>query len=93
MWQSIPVERAIKFDNITFTEEKSKISYLYSKPNNDVDITVKQNDEIISKGLKDIFRNKINDKKSDYASLSVNVQISRDSRQINDKKILFTGEL
>ncbi len=81
LWQSKPIERIIKLENIHFAESLRKISYLYNKPNGDVIISVIQEDGSSSSGLRDIFRFYLDDKKEDYASLSANIQLSRDSRK------------
>jgi hypothetical protein len=88
LWQSSHIERIIKLENIHFSEPLRKISYLYNKPNEDVDISVIQEDGLITKGLKDIFRFNLDDKNEDYASLSANIQLSRDSRKKNNQVFL-----
>ena len=88
LWQSTPVERIIKLENINFPKESRKISYLHNKSVEDVNITVIKEDDSTSTGLKDIFRFDLDDNKEDYASLSANVQLSRDSRKISDKIFL-----
>jgi hypothetical protein len=81
LWQSKPIERIIKLENLHFPEQLRKISYLYNKPYDDVNISAIQEDGKITNGLKDIFRFDLDDKKEDYASLSANIQLSRDSRK------------
>lgn len=88
LWQSKPVERIIKLENLHFPEQLRKISYLYNKPNDDVNISAIQEDGKISNGLKDIFRFDLDDKKEDYASLSANIQLSRDSRKESNQVFL-----
>jgi hypothetical protein len=87
LWQSNPIEQIIKLENIHFSDSLRKISYLYNKPYGDVNISVIQEDGIITNGLKDIFRFDLDNKKEDYASLSANIQLSRDSRK--DSKQVF----
>ena len=87
LWQSTPVERIIKLENINFPKESRKISYLHNKSVEEVNITVIKEDGYTS-GLKDIFRFNLDDKKEDYASISANIQLSRDSRKNNDKIFL-----
>ena len=53
-----------------------------------VKITVTKEDGSASSGLKDIFRIDLDGKKEDYASLSANIQLSRDSRKKSDKVFL-----
>jgi len=88
LWQSIPVERIIKLENINFPKESRKISYLHNKSFEEVNITVTREDGSTSSGLKDIFRFDLDDKKEDYASISANIQLSRDSRNKSDKVFL-----
>ncbi|WP_146260787.1 helicase-related protein [Breznakibacter xylanolyticus] len=88
LWQSTPVERIIKLENINFPKESRKISYLHNKSVEDVNITVIKEDGSTSVSLKDIFRFDLDDKKEDYASISANIQLSRDSRKNNNKIFL-----
>ncbi|WP_449331423.1 helicase-related protein [Sphingobacterium kyonggiense] len=87
LWQSKPVKRTIKLENIIFPKESKKISYLYDKSVDDVNITVIKEDGSASSGLKDIFQFDLDVKKEDYASISANIQLSRDSR--NESKKVF----
>ncbi|MCX8532675.1 helicase-related protein [Chryseobacterium luquanense] len=88
LWQSTPVERIIKLDNINFPTKLRKISYLYNKSIDEVNISVIKEDGTISDGLKDIFRFNLDDKKEDYASISANIQLSRDSRRKSEQVFL-----
>ena len=88
LWQSIPVERIVKLENINFPKEYRKTSYLHNKSIDEVNITVIKEDGSTSSGLKDIFRFVLDDKKEDYASISANIQLSRDSRKKSDKIFL-----
>ena len=88
LWQSKPIEIIIKLENLHFPEQLRKISYLYNKPNGDVNISAIQEDGKITNGLKDIFRFDLDDKKEDYASLSANIQLSRDSRKESNQVFL-----
>lgn len=88
LWQSTPVERIIKLENINFPKESRKISYLHNKSVEDVNITVIKEDGSTSIGLKDIFRFDLDDQKEDYVSISANIQLSRDSRKNNNKIFL-----
>ena len=88
LWQSTPVERTIKLENINFPKESRKISYLHNKSIEEVNITVIKEDGSTSSGLKDIFRFDLDDKKEDYASISANIQLSRDSRKKSDQIFL-----
>jgi hypothetical protein len=88
LWQSTPVERTIKLENINFPRESRKICYLQNKSVEEVNVTVIKEDGSSSSGLKDIFRFDLDDKKEDYASISANIQLSRDSRKKSDKIFL-----
>lgn len=88
LWQSKPIERIIKFENLHFPEQLKKISYLYNKLYDDVNISAIQEDGKITNGLKDIFRFDLDDKKEDYASLSANIQLSRDLRKESNQVFL-----
>jgi len=88
LWQSTLVKRSIKLENIIFPKDLKKISYLYNKSVEEVNITVTKEDGSASFDLKDIFRFDLDDKKEDYASLSANIQLSRDSRKKSDKVFL-----
>ena len=88
LWQAKPIERIIKLENINFPKQLRKISYLYNKPYDDVNILVIQEDGLITNGLKDIFRYDLDDKKEDYTSLSANIQLSRDSRKTSNQVFL-----
>lgn len=87
-WQSEPVERIVKLENVSFDKPLRKKLFLFNKPNDEDVISVIQEDGSITKGLKDLFRFDLDDKKEDYASLSANIQISRDSRKKNEKIFL-----
>lgn len=83
LWQSTLVERRIKLENIKFPKERKKISYLYNKSVEEVKMTVTKEDGSTSIGLKDIFRFDLDDMKDDYASLSCNIQLSRETRDFH----------
>lgn len=88
LWQSTPVQRIIKLENINFPKESRKKSYLHNKSVEEVNITVIKEDGSTSSSLKDIFRFDLDDKIEDYASISANIQLSRDSRKKSDKVFL-----
>ena len=93
LWQSTPVERIIKLENIYFPKESRKIAYLHNKSIDEVNISVTKEDGSISNDLKDIFQFDLNDKKDDYASISANIQLSRDSRKKSDNKVFLKIQL
>lgn len=85
LWQSTPIKRVVKLKNINFPKAQSKISFLYNKPNQDQNITVIDENEIKQNGLSNIFKFNLNEEQKEYASLSANVQLTRDSRKDDDK--------
>lgn len=93
LWQSTPVERIVKLENVNLPKEHRKISYLHNKPVEEVNISVVKEDGSITTGLKDIFRFDLDDKKEDFASLSTNIQLSRDSRKKGDNKVFLKIQL
>ena len=88
LWQSMPIERIVKIEKIKFAQALRKKSFLYNKPNDEVSVSVTHEDGSITNGLKDLFRFDLDEKKEDYASLSANIQISRDSRKTSKKIFL-----
>lgn len=88
LWQSVPIERTIKLENIKFENNINKLSFLHNKPYSNANVSVISEGKIISNELKDIFRKDLDEQNEDYASLSVNVQLSRDSRKNNNQIFL-----
>lgn len=86
LWQSKKIECNIIIEDILFPNNKSKQSYLHNKPfPNKEKVRVIYPDGVEQEGLKDIFKYIIDEKENEYASLSANIQISRDSRMKSDK--------
>lgn len=92
LWQSNRVEETIKIKNINFPKSKNKISFLYDKPQKNENIIVIDNEGVESKSLKDLFRFNLNEEQDEHASLSANIQLSRDSRK-EDGKIFVKIQL
>jgi hypothetical protein len=88
LYQSSYIERVIRIENITFPSTSKKISFLHNKPHNDAIISILVENKWIKSNLKDIFKYTLDEKKDDYASLSANIQLSKDSRQDNNKIFL-----
>lgn len=88
LWQSKHIERIIRLENLQFKKNQKKESFLFNKRNDEVKITVIHEDGANTSGLKDLFRYNLDDKNEDYASISANVQISRDSRKKSNKVFL-----
>lgn len=86
LWKSELIKRTISFNKISFPEDKNKISFLYKDKNDEVVVT--SNDGSISKGLRDVFINEIR-KEDGKASLSLNIQLNRDTRNISNSNKIF----
>ncbi len=92
LWQSDPIKKTIRIKNIDFPKSKSKISFLYNKQKENEDITVVDGKGAEQKGLEHLFKFNLNEQNDEYASLSANVQLSRDSRK-DDSKIFLKIQL
>lgn len=92
LWQSDPIKRTIRLKNIDFSKPKSKTSLLYNKQEENEDIIVVDGKGTEQKGLEHLFKFNLNEKNNEYASLSANVQLSRDSRK-DDGKIFIKIQL
>lgn len=85
LWQSNIIKKTVKIKNINFPKSQSKISFLYNKPKENEDIISIDKEGVEQKGLEHLFRFNLNEKQDEYASLSANVQLSRDSRNKNGR--------
>lgn len=85
LWESNPIKKTIRLKNVNFPENKSKASFLYNKPQSNEDIIVIDDNESGQKSLEHLFKFNINDNQDNYASLSANIQLSRDSRKEANK--------
>lgn len=85
LWESNPIKKTIKLKNIDFPKTKNKISFLFNKLQSHEDIVVIDENGIEKKGLEHLFKFDIEDKQDEYASLSANIQLSRDSRKKANK--------
>lgn len=85
LWQSNPIKKTIKLKGLDFPKAESKKSFLYNKPHPNEDIIVIDENGEEQKGLEHLYKFNIEDKLDEYASLSANVQVSRDSRKETDK--------
>jgi hypothetical protein len=79
LWRSEDIERSIRLTGIVIPQGVIKTSILY------------QDDE--EYGLRDIFSNSLGEDGSEIASLSLNVQLSRDTRSIDGEKIYLKLQL
>jgi hypothetical protein len=86
LWRSEQIERIINISNLDFPKELRKKSILFSDKIFNETIRVLQPDKkVIGNNLKNVFINPLNSE--DFASLSLNIQFSRDSRK--DKGKIF----
>lgn len=92
LWQSNLIEKIVKIKNINFPKSQSKISFLHDKPKENKDIISVDKEGATQTGLKHLFRFDLNEKQDEYASLSANIQLSRDSRK-KDGKIFVKIQL
>jgi hypothetical protein len=93
LWKSELIERIIKIENIDFPGSNKKKSYLYFRKDYTEIIRVLSLDGTeVSQGLKDVFKNIIDNNENDFASLSLNIQVSRDSRKA-DSRIFVKAQL
>ena len=86
LWQAELIERIVKLENVEFARPQRKKTYLYNKPESYTEnIKVIDKERKETNGLIHIFRFDLDDKKENFASLSANIQLSRDSRKDNNK--------
>lgn len=86
LWQSELVERTVRIEDFSFPKSQKKKLILYGR--NSEKITIFHTDGTETKGLRDLFRFDLDEQAKDYASISANVQLSRDSRKVNNKIFL-----
>ena len=85
LWQSTPIKRTIRLQNIDFPRDKNKIAFLQNSPQSNKHIVVIDENGEEQTGLKRLFLFNIENKKDEFASLSANIQLSRDSRKEDNK--------
>jgi hypothetical protein len=88
LWQSEIIKKTIRIENVDFKKPQKKKIFFYKTPNYTERIVVVDESCAESDSLEHIFRFDLDDKKSEYASLSANIQLSRDSRKENNKVFL-----
>ncbi len=94
LWQSKIIKKTVIIENIKFSVDKKKQLYLSDKPNpNNGKVRVINSDETEQEGLKEIYLLDIDKEKKEFAALSANVQLSRNSRQLDEKKIFVKIQL
>jgi hypothetical protein len=84
IWTSENLQTEVKISDISFEPNKAKKTYLAEKSKDYSEkIEVKRSDNTTSDSLEHLFKIQLD--KEEYASLSVNIQLSRDSRKSNNK--------
>lgn len=84
IWASENLNAEVKIDGIKFDSNSTKKAYLAKKSKDySENIEVKRNDGTISNSLQHLFKIPLD--KEEHASLSANIQLSRDSRKWNNK--------
>jgi len=84
IWASKNLSAEIKIDNIKFDSNSTKKTYLAKKSKEySENFKVKRSDNTTSDSLEHLFKISLDDE--EYASLSANIQLSRDSRKSNNK--------
>jgi hypothetical protein len=93
IWIAESLESEISLANIKF-ENRVKKSYLAGESYSDGEtVEVIRNDNTKSNSLQHIFKVHLNEKENEFASLSANVQLSRDSRSLDNKKVFIKIQL
>jgi len=93
IWASQNLEADVKISGITFDRQTAKKSYLSKKSSEYSEIIeVKRNDNTKSDSLENIFKIHLNPEE-EYASLSANIQLSRNTRNPDDKKVFVKIQL
>lgn len=91
LWQSERIVRIVRIENIVFPKERSKKSLLYFKNDFEESVKVFKHDGTVSgDGLRNIFINNID--KQANAAISMNIQLSRNTRK-KEKKIFLKVQL
>lgn len=93
IWIAESLQAEINIANIKF-ENRVKKSYIAGEPYSDGEtVEVIRNDNTKSDSLEHIFRVPLNEKENEFASLSANIQLSRDSRSLDNKKVFIKIQL
>lgn len=93
VWIAESLVADISLANIRF-ENRIKKSYIAGESYSDGEtVEVIRNDNTKSNCLKHIFKVPLNEKDDEFASLSANVQLSRDSRLLDNKKVFIKIQL
>lgn len=93
IWVAESLEAEISLAKIKF-EKRVKKTYLAGKSYSEGEtVEIIRNDNTKSNSLQHIFKVPLNEKENEFASLSANVQLSRDSRSLNNKKVFIKIQL
>jgi hypothetical protein len=96
IWMSENLKAKIKITGVKFESNKTKKTYLANRSMaSDEKVEVVRNDKTISDSLQHIFKIPLDLDGKEYASLSANIQLSRDTRYSNEKvfvKIQFIND-
>lgn len=91
IWASKRLQAEVKISQITFEADKTKKTYLASKSNEyNENFKVIRNDNTTSDSLQHLFKIQLDNE--EIASLSANIQLSRDSRN-SEKKVFVKIQL
>jgi hypothetical protein len=84
IWASENLNAEVKISNINFEPNKTKKTYLAHKSNEYSEaFEITRSDNTTSNSLQNLFKIQLDEQ--EYASLSANIQLSRDSRKSNNK--------
>ena len=86
LWQSNYIERFVRIKGLNVPKSVSRL--MFKNELNDNIAVYDENLELVSNGLKDIYKFNIDDSKENFASLSVNLQLTNDSRSKEEKVFL-----
>lgn len=86
IWEAKTLKAKVKLKNIKFDLHKTKKTYLSesSMPEGEA-VEIIKSDNTTSNSLKSILKIPLDSKGEEYASLSANIQLSRDTRDSNNK--------
>ncbi|MCY4161308.1 MAG: helicase-related protein [Flavobacteriaceae bacterium] len=87
LWKSNKIRRTIQIENVDANATKSFLMYNRKSPSG-TKITVKEKSGIITNSLSHIFKKNLAKDKKNYASLSVNVQITRSTNESENNRFV-----
>ena len=86
LWKSNYIERLLRIKGLNAHKSISRLTFK-NELNDNISV-YDENLELVSNGLKDIYKFKIDASKNDFASISANIQLSNDSRSKEEKVFL-----